>query len=164
MKDDKGISGVQAPEVRTFPVASRMHGLVSWMVSDGSLKASLPHGDLSGTGYMKKTDWILIPLILIISLLPLFSSQEDSSVVVIRAGGKTYRYSVNQNQQTAIPGPLGDTVVEIKEGKVRILSSPCPNRTCMRGSISRYPESLVCLPNDVIIQIESEGETDAVTF
>lgn len=113
---------------------------------------------------MKKTDWILIPLILIISLLPLFSSQEDSSVVVIRAGGKTYRYSVNQNQQAAIPGPLGDTVVEIKEGKVRILSSPCPNHTCMRGSISRYPESLVCLPNDVIVQIEGEGETDAVTF
>ncbi|MGN0905714.1 MAG: NusG domain II-containing protein [Bullifex sp.] len=113
---------------------------------------------------MKKADWILIPLILIISILPLFSSQGDSSVVVIKAAGKTYRYSANQNQQISVPGVLGDTLVEIKEGKVRILSSPCPNHTCMRGSISRYPESLVCLPNDVIIQIKGEGETDAVTF
>ncbi len=113
---------------------------------------------------MKKTDWILIPLILIISLLPLFSSQEDSSVVVIRADGKTYRYSLNQNHQVTIPGTIGESIVEIKDGRVRFLSSPCPNHTCMRGSISRYPESLVCLPNDVIVQIEGEGETDAVTF
>lgn len=113
---------------------------------------------------MKKLDWIVIPVILILSILPLFRITEKGSVLVVRAMDRTYRYSMSQDRVFQVEGPLGYTEVEIKDGRVRILSSPCPNHTCMRGSISRYPESLVCLPNDVIIQIEGEGETDAVTF
>ncbi len=106
----------------------------------------------------------MIPIILILSFLPLMTGTEEGSVIVIKADGKTYRYSLSQNRMITVPGTLGESVLEVKDGRVRFISAPCPNRTCMRGSISRYPESLVCLPNDVIVQIEGEGETDAVTF
>ena len=114
---------------------------------------------------MKKLDYLLIPLIILLSLWPLIStSQEKSSVVKIEANGKIYNYDITKDRIIEVEGPLGITQVEIKQRRVRILYSPCPNHTCMRSSISRYPESLVCLPNEVIVQIEGEGETDALTF
>ena len=114
---------------------------------------------------MKRLDVILIPIIIILSIIPLiYSSGEKSSIVRISSNNKIFDYDITKDRVINIPGTLGDTVVEIKNKKVRILNSPCPNHTCMRSSISRYPESLVCLPNDVIIQIEGEGETDALTF
>lgn len=114
---------------------------------------------------MKRLDFILIPIIIILSIIPLIStSGEKSSIVRISSNNKIFNYDISKDRVVNITGTLGDTVVEIKNKKVRILDSPCPNHTCMRSSISRYPESLVCLPNDVIIQIEGEGETDALTF
>lgn len=114
---------------------------------------------------MKKLDYILIPIIILLSIIPLIiTRQEMSSIVKIEANDKVYNYDITKDRVINVEGSIGLTVVEIKQRKVRIISSPCPNHTCMRSSISFYPESLVCLPNDVIIQIEGEGETDALTF
>ena len=114
---------------------------------------------------MKKLDYILIPIIILLSICPLIITRgERSSIVKIEANDKVYNYDITKDRVINVEGSIGLTVVEIKQRKVRIISSPCPNHTCMRASISFYPESLVCLPNDVIIQIEGEGETDALTF
>ena len=40
------------------------------------------------------------------------------------------RYPLQNDRTIRVTGPLGSTVVEIKNGKARISSSPCPNRVC----------------------------------
>ena len=60
-------------------------------------------------------------------------------------------------------GPLGETLVEIRNGDVRIISSPCPEKTCLEMKIGN---AICCLPNRVLVEKRSfEGEdVDEISF
>jgi hypothetical protein len=61
---------------------------------------------------------------------------------------------------------LGTTRVEISEKGVRVLDSPCPYKLCVKsGAIDRSGETLVCLPNRVVVRITGDGKeaVDAVS-
>jgi hypothetical protein len=69
-----------------------------------------------------------------------------------------------------LPGPLGITEIEIgKDLRVRMLRSPCPGQLCLRlGSIHQSGEALVCVPNQVGVELlgsgsASEQKLDGVT-
>ena len=60
--------------------------------------------------------------------------------------------------------PLGDERT-LNDGYASIVDSDCPNGTCMHSSISRYPQTVVCLPNRVTVSIEGNGgQVDAATY
>ncbi len=72
----------------------------------------------------------------------------------------------SSSRVVSVLGPLGETRVEVKEGQVRIVDSPCPRHICVSmGWISRSGETLVCIPNGLVVRIEGkEGSGfDAVT-
>ena len=92
---------------------------------------------------------------------------QHGSKVVVNASGKQYEYSANQNGVYEVEGPLGKTVFEIKDGRVRITDSPCPHKTCVNQG---WHSPLVCLPNDVIISVQNDtfaeqkpGDFDAIS-
>ena len=87
------------------------------------------------------------------------SFSQKGGVVKVNADGKHYEYSAKQDGIYKVDGPLGITTFEIKDGKVRIIDSPCPNKTCVNQG---WHSPLVCLPNNVIITLEGEGEFDAI--
>ena len=48
--------------------------------------------------------------------------------------------------------------IEIKDCRVRMLEASCPNHLCIRqGWISLEGQSIVCLPNKVVVRIEGSG-------
>ena len=54
--------------------------------------------------------------------------------------------------------------VEIKDGTIRVTDASCPDGLCIRqGSIHRKGESIVCLPNGVVITVK-EGKNNSVDF
>ncbi len=114
--------------------------------------------------HIRPLDYLLIPLILIISLLPLFREREVASYAEVRCDSGIYRYALDNNTTVSFSGPEGETVVEIKNKSVSIISSDCPNQTCLQGRISLSGEMLVCLPNHVTITVRGEGGVDAVAF
>ena len=78
--------------------------------------------------------------------------------IVVCAKGEKYAYSSGAEGLYDVQGAIGTTTFEIKNGKVRIEDSACPNKDCIRQG---FDGTLVCLPNDVIITIENaDGETD----
>ena len=83
---------------------------------------------------------------------------QKGSRVVVNAAGARYEYSASQNGTYSVPGALGPTTFEIKDGSVRITDSPCPNKTCISQS---WHNPLVCLPNKVMITIEGETNVKA---
>ena len=91
--------------------------------------------------------------------LTLKSFSQKGSVVKVNADGRHYEYSAKQNGIYTVAGPLGNTSFEIKDGRVRITDSPCPNKTCVNQG---WHSPLVCLPNNVIITLEAQGEFDAI--
>ena len=87
------------------------------------------------------------------------SFSQKGSVVKVNANGRLYEYSAKQDGIYKVGGPLGITTFEIKDGRARIIDSPCPNKTCVNQG---WHSPLVCLPNHVIITLEEEGEFDAI--
>ena len=57
-------------------------------------------------------------------------------------------------------------LLEIKDGKADITEASCPDGICVNHrAVNKQSQSIVCLPNKVVVEIESgeEAELDAVT-
>ena len=76
------------------------------------------------------------------------------SRIVVNAVGVKYEYSAELDGTYTVAGELGETTFEIKDGRVRITDSPCPNKTCISQG---WHNPLVCLPNKVMITVEGEA-------
>ncbi|MEZ3421572.1 MAG: NusG domain II-containing protein [Eubacterium sp.] len=56
-------------------------------------------------------------------------------------------------------------ILEISDGRVSMISADCPDEICVHHkSISKNNETIVCLPNQVLITVhaEQENEVDGV--
>jgi hypothetical protein len=61
-----------------------------------------------------------------------------------------------QNQIIDIPGPLGTSRLEVEDGRIRFVESPCDTKQCIhQGWIKHGGELAACLPNKVTVQILS---------
>jgi hypothetical protein len=61
----------------------------------------------------------------------------------------------------------GKMKIEVKSGKIRILDSDCPQKICVKmGWIDNSGQTIVCIPNHVLIEIKSSGSPliDAVSY
>lgn len=84
-----------------------------------------------------------------------------SDTLYVEADGAEYAYSLSRDGIYSFSGPLGTTEIEIRDGRARVVSSPCPNGTCMKAG---WSDVLCCLPNRVIATTgRNGGEVNAVT-
>jgi len=90
---------------------------------------------------LKLADIILILLIIIgISFLSIhiYAKNQEGKEVMIKGQGFEKIYPLNSIQKIEVKGPLGYTVVIIKNGRAWIENSPCRGKICMKmGKISR---------------------------
>lgn len=97
---------------------------------------------------------VILVIIIALSALPLFfaNSQSESSTVCIEIDGEKYsEMPLNVDNKVYIEN-IG--VVIIENMQVRIEDSQCKDKLCERmGNISRSYQSIICLPNKVIIRI-----------
>ena len=108
-------------------------------------------------------------MLLLLSLSGIFFLKivPQGHTVIIKMNNKpVYLLPLDKDRIVSVDGPLGKSTVEIKNNRVRIVDSPCPNRLCVhQGWIEKG--IIVCLPNRVTVSIDSggkkEGATDAVT-
>lgn len=119
--------------------------------------------------YLTWGDRLLILSVLLLSILAI-------PVLNARAGGKAEvafvkvydqvveRLTLEKDHKLSVTGRLGETVIEVKDGRVRVLESPGPQQICVnRGWISRPGEAIICLPNRVIIEIPGRSDYDDIT-
>lgn len=76
------------------------------------------------------------------------------------------RHSLNEPATLNVPGKLGDSVIEIDQGRARFQSSPCTSKFCVHaGWMQNAGDVIACLPNGVHIQIHGgQGRFDAIAF
>lgn len=84
--------------------------------------------------------------------------------IVIRCGGDVFlETDLRLNRLIAVPGPLGETRVEIRAGQVRVLSDPSPRQLCVRQGWLAPGSSALCLPNRVSVERGHSGY-DSVNY
>ena len=111
-------------------------------------------------------DKILIAGLVVLTLLsfPIIKHlHREGKQVLIEADGKLVgNFSLREDRLVSVDGTLGTTKVEVAGKGVRVIDSPCPLKICVEsGPISRSGETLVCLPNRVVIRIKG-GDTPSV--
>ena len=76
------------------------------------------------------------------------------------------RYSLSKDRIADVEGPLGMTLIEIRDGKARILRSPCKLKFCIKSGYIQYADRIsVCLPNRVErVEGNAERGLDAVVI
>lgn len=119
---------------------------------------------------MKRNDFILIGTVLFIAaaiIIFMAVTKVNGDKVVVKVDGKIYKeLPLNEDITLTIRGYNGGTnVLAIKNGYADITEASCPDKICVKQKHIKYNgETIVCLPNKVIVQIESdkENELDAV--
>jgi hypothetical protein len=77
---------------------------------------------------------------------------------VIESGGEVWIYPLSADALVRVRGALGESVIEIRDGGARFVESPCANKTCISSGTAHDPHDwIACLPNRVILRIESES-------
>ena len=118
--------------------------------------------------YIRKADIILFIVLVAVGIaasVALSMSQAaagSGAKVVIESGGELFAsYSLFEDTDIIVPAPSSKVYNEvvIKGGEVYVSEASCKNRICVkRGHISKAGESIVCLPNRLVVRIEnSEG-------
>lgn len=71
-----------------------------------------------------------------------------------------------QDASLEVRGRIGPSRLEIRDGRVRFVDSPCVGRICVHaGWLSRSGQVAACLPNGIVIEVAGgEREFDALTF
>ena len=118
---------------------------------------------------IKKADIILfICLILIGGALSYlaFSGSSTGDLVVVKVNGEIYgKYSLSKDRTITVNRNGHMNKITIKGGKVQVSKSSCKNQICVKqGSISTTHQSIVCIPNRVVVSIEGkDGECDVIS-
>ncbi len=104
---------------------------------------------------MKKGDIVIIGAVaatFVLSVVLLITFSKQGSYVVIKQDNEiVYNKSININDTV----DTGTNKVVIKDGVVYMGDASCKNQVCVNtGKISKKGESIVCLPNKVIVEIK----------
>ena len=122
--------------------------------------------------YVRKNDIILLSCIAVLIFvsfgLRIHSMMNNGSTIEITVDGKVYgRYALEQDQR--IPVEIDDetkNIVVIADGEAYMAEASCPDKLCIhQGRIESRSQSIVCLPNRVIVTVidGEEPEIDSMT-
>lgn len=118
--------------------------------------------------YMKKGDFLLIFTLLFLLVGAFFYVQNsfvesNSKFISVQVNGKEIRkikFGVGKNQYP-IRTNFGLNILEVDEEGVRVIEASCPDKLDVKfGKISRVGQSIVCLPNRLVIEVKSDRNNE----
>ncbi|MEW6214376.1 MAG: NusG domain II-containing protein [Nitrospirota bacterium] len=109
-------------------------------------------------------DRILLSVLILLSFSGIVFIKEvlpEGRTVRIEVDGQpVYVLPIDKDRIVSVNGSEGKTVIEIKDQRVRITESPCPNKLCVhRGWIEHG--AIICLPNRVVITVGDYKKGDS---
>ena len=118
-----------------------------------------------------RRDLILLLAVLVIGLIGIVilytrPAALNGEVEVAVDGEVVMTLPLSEDTEVAIEGvDGGENLLVIQDGTAKIESASCPDGICVRHyAISRDGESIICLPNRVVVTIRGgeKGDVDAV--
>lgn len=115
---------------------------------------------------MNKSDIKLVFVLLIVSIIGVvvfkFLGKSGGSALVYYDGELIETIDLSIDDRYIVNGFNGDVVIVVNDGKIKVDEENSPLHLCSRqGYISDTYESIVCLPNKIVINISGD-ELDAV--
>lgn len=113
-----------------------------------------------GVNTKRRNDIILIVLLLLsvtAASLILFLSRTEGDTVTVTLDGQPFgEYSLHEDRIVEIRNGEGYNILVIEGGKAYVKKASCPDGICSsHRPIGNSGESIICLPNRVVIQVHT---------
>ena len=115
---------------------------------------------------MKKGDKIVLASIIVISLVLFFLTgqtlreAQNKYVSVQISGREVQKISLKKEKKLReykFKTRLGTNKVLVKDGKVWVQESNCPDQTCVHmAPIEKVGETIICLPHEFLVEIKAD--------
>ena len=112
---------------------------------------------------MTRGDQVLIAVLMCVALLawPLAAARaggQAGQAVIVAPEGESV-VPLSRDAEYRIAGAIGDVVVRVAGGAVRVDGSGCPDQTCVQtGAVSSPGSVIACVPNKVIVRVGGDGD------
>ncbi len=122
---------------------------------------------------INKYDMILIVFIIMVSSFFIFYNgrnvtYSNTNKAVIYSEGEIigeYVLADSYKNEFTVETSNGYNEIKIENGEIWIEDANCPDKYCIhQGKISGHGENVVCLPNKLIIKVESDNKNKEVDF
>ena len=115
---------------------------------------------------MKTRTWLLL-------LLALLAVSLGGGILLLNAGGEASRAEIRSDgkriatvdlridQEFTVTTPWGgENVVTVRSGAIAVTQANCPDHYCMHRGFCSGGNSIVCLPNTLVISFPGESDVD----
>lgn len=118
---------------------------------------------------LKTRTWIIaVSLLLILSAAAsLLAAQKtaNGTIATIYLDGSCVRSidlsAVKEGEHFEVEGPCGTNQIAVEPGRIRVEAADCPDQICVhQGWISNSAAPIVCLPNKLVIRVETAAPQD----
>ena len=117
---------------------------------------------------MKKGDFILVVFLLSIFIFMFIYInnsyfQSYDKYVSVQINGKEVKQITFSNEKKFYPirSEFGLNILEVDKEGVRVIEASCPDKLDVKfGKIEKVGQSIICMPNRLVIQIKSKNSND----
>lgn len=118
---------------------------------------------------MNKNDAKLITILFVITSIILIiinvTKEEGSIAEVYYENDKILSIDLNVDGEYVVDGDLGDVVLEVKDGMIRVKEENSPLNICSKeGYIGDSSRTLICLPNKIVVKIVGDNDIDGMVY
>lgn len=117
---------------------------------------------------LTRGDKLLIVFVVILSMMSLIfiknqGLSKDDKYVSVQINGeeikKIYFDKKLIGNEIVVETEYGYNIIEIGDEEVRVIDASCPDKLdVLQGSISKIGETIVCLPNRMVVEIKGTKE------
>ena len=121
---------------------------------------------------LTKGDKVLIGIVVLLTLISLGfikrqALSDGNKYVSIQVNGEEVKKIIFDKKiigkTYAIESEYGYNLVEIGDEEVRVIEASCPDKIDVKqGYISKIGESIICLPNRMVIEIKGEAKEEQI--
>jgi hypothetical protein len=87
--------------------------------------------------------------------------RKGRSASITDSDGVVREMPLDTNGRAEVTTALGTNIIEVADGQIRVVDATCTNKDCVhQGPISRPGQTIVCLPNRLVIRIEGSDDGD----
>lgn len=123
--------------------------------------AQLGSAACCGRKKLKNDVILIVTLLLVVGLAALvsFLLRSEGDTVVVTVDGQLFgEYSLREDRTLEIRSGDGYNLLVVEGGYAYVRSASCPDGICAaHRPVSHEGESIICLPNKVVVEIRSVG-------
>lgn len=118
---------------------------------------------------LRPADWVVVVVAAALvgaAAVLAWTPASAAHVIEIRGPDRTVTLPLSNDQRVRVEGFVGDSTIEITEGRARFVDAPCRNRVCIAaGWLSAGGDFAACAPNGVSVLLRAGDESyDAINY